>query len=250
MRSPRRRRSRARILLDEEPRRPSPRAESNSLEAPRKITVHGRVLGPDGRPVADAKIYRTPLYGQRAVFGTRIRNERTGRPLRVRVRGEGRPVPSTDRRRGHGGELRARLGGGPAGRPERRPDAPTGRGPADHRPGRRPRREAGPGRDAPGAEGPRRGRRRPRPMARSRQGQERTERSARDAVPPSAHDRSGSEVHRRCRGSFPTRRHRAESPRRGATRRPDHRQPAAQYPDTSGRGPRPWSGSRCRPNRP
>ncbi len=41
----------------------APRAESNLREAPRKITVHGRVLGPDGRPVADAKIYRTPLYG-------------------------------------------------------------------------------------------------------------------------------------------------------------------------------------------
>ena len=38
----------------------TPRSESPSAEAIDKVTIRGKVLGPDGRPIASAKIYRTP----------------------------------------------------------------------------------------------------------------------------------------------------------------------------------------------
>ena len=54
-------------------------------EAPGKVVVRGRVLGPDGRPVAGAKIYRTPAVGMhwQPYPSPRVRDDRTGRPLPV-----------------------------------------------------------------------------------------------------------------------------------------------------------------------
>jgi protocatechuate 3,4-dioxygenase beta subunit len=40
-----------------------PRPDPNSLDTLTKGLIHGRVLGPDGRPVAGAKLYQTPLMG-------------------------------------------------------------------------------------------------------------------------------------------------------------------------------------------
>jgi RNA polymerase sigma factor (sigma-70 family) len=49
---------------------PQPKAEKaasrpgpNAVDPPAKVMVRGRVLGPDGRPVAGAKLYRTSKYG-------------------------------------------------------------------------------------------------------------------------------------------------------------------------------------------
>ena len=68
-----------------------PQPGPNSLDPPGKVTVRGRVLGPDGRPVPGAKIYRTPAidYLWQPVPVARVRDDRTGRPLPVPCRPAG-----------------------------------------------------------------------------------------------------------------------------------------------------------------
>ena len=80
---------------------------------------------------------------------------------------------------------------------------------------------------------------RPRPLARSRQGQERASApSSSSEYLPRFTIAPCPEGHDRCRGPLPAHRHRPQPPRRGATRRADHRQRASAYPDAAGRDDR------------